>query len=90
MEGSLPLGVVGGIEFPVSEFHLVEGDELMLMSDGIVEAQDSTGQLFGFQRTEDLLAQTFTASSLAEAAQAFGQEDDITVLTVKKTAVSDQ
>ena len=90
VEGSLPLGVVGGIEFPVSEFHLVEGDELMLMSDGIVEAQDSTGQLFGFQRTEDLLAQTFTASSLAEAAQAFGQGDDITVLTVKKTAVSDQ
>jgi serine phosphatase RsbU (regulator of sigma subunit) len=50
MEGSLPLGAVGGIEFPVMEFRLGDGDSLVLMSDGVAEAQDADGRLFGFER----------------------------------------
>jgi serine phosphatase RsbU (regulator of sigma subunit) len=57
---------------------------LTLLSDGVVEARDAQGSLFGFARTRGLSAQTATA--IAAAALQFGQEDDITVLTVTRTA----
>ena len=85
MEGALPLGAVSGIEFPLMRFQLGAGDSLMLMSDGVVEAQDAEGQLFGFERIGEMLRQKVTAAGLAAAAQRFGQEDDITVLTLQRT-----
>jgi hypothetical protein len=84
MEGALPLGAIPGITFPLLHFKLAEGDSLMLMSDGIVEAQDAEGQLFGFERIGKMMGSRATAAALATAAQAFGQEDDITVLTVAR------
>src|SRR5579863_4041496 len=84
IEGALPLGAVPGIDFSVLRFQLAEGDSLMLMSDGIAEAQNAAGQLFGFERIAEMLRQHTTAAGLATAAQAFGQEDDITVLTVAR------
>jgi sigma-B regulation protein RsbU (phosphoserine phosphatase) len=45
-----------------------------------VEARGKGGELFGFERTAGLSTQT--ASQIAEAAKQFGQEDDITVLTL--------
>jgi serine phosphatase RsbU (regulator of sigma subunit) len=86
MEGALPLGAIGGIEFPVRHFKLNEGDSLVLMSDGIAEAQDADGRLFGFERIGEMLREKVTAAGLAAAAQSFGQEDDITVLTVRSVA----
>jgi serine phosphatase RsbU (regulator of sigma subunit) len=88
MEGALPLGAIAGIEFPVLRFRLAAGDTLMLMSDGVVEAQDAEGRLFGFERIGELLCERVTAAGLATAAQNFGQEDDITVLTVTRSAVT--
>ena len=84
MEGALPLGALPGIEFSGMHFQLAEGDSLMLMSDGVAEAQDARGQLFGFERIGAMLSEGATAASLAIAAQNFGQEDDITVLTVAR------
>ena len=86
MEGALPLGAIPGIDFPVLHFKLSEGDALMLMTDGVAEAQDDDGQLFGFDRIAEMLRKGVAAASLANAAQAFGQEDDITVLTVARRA----
>lgn len=86
MEGALPLGAVAGIDFPLLRFKLVAGDSLMLMTDGVAEAQDSEGRLFGFDRIAEMLGTGIAAATLATAAQAFGQEDDITVLTVARTA----
>jgi sigma-B regulation protein RsbU (phosphoserine phosphatase) len=88
IEGALPLGAVPGIDFSVLRFQLAEGDSLMLMSDGIAEAQNAAGQLFGFERIAQMLHQHTTAAGLATAAQAFGQEDDITVLTVARMATA--
>jgi serine phosphatase RsbU (regulator of sigma subunit) len=88
IEGALPLGAVSVIEFPVAHFKLAEGDTLMLMTDGIAEAQDAAGHLFGFDRIDALLSHRATASAVASAAQAFGQEDDITVLTITRMAVA--
>jgi serine phosphatase RsbU (regulator of sigma subunit) len=68
------------MQFPVSRFTLAPGDSLLLMTDGVVEAQDAKGQLFGFERTAAISTQP--AESIARAAQNHGQEDDITVLTL--------
>jgi hypothetical protein len=85
MEGALPLGAIPGITFPLRHFKLAEGDALMLMTDGVAEAQDADGHLFGFERIAEMLRKGAVASALAAAAQAFGQEDDITVLTVARS-----
>jgi len=87
MEGALPLGMVSTAEFPVLHFHLNENDRLLLMSDGVAEAQDEHGHLFGFERIRDLVQRQITATELATAAQNFGQQDDISVLRIVRQAV---
>jgi serine phosphatase RsbU (regulator of sigma subunit) len=83
IEGALPLGLIAGMEFPSVSFQLNEDDTLTLMSDGIAEAQDSHGRLFGFERIEEMMRGRATAEEIATAAQKFGQEDDILVLQVQ-------
>jgi serine phosphatase RsbU (regulator of sigma subunit) len=87
MEGALPLGMIEGAEFSVMHFQLKDGDRLVLMSDGIVEATDTKGNLFGFDRVHELLRTATTAAEVASAAQRYGQEDDISVISVTWTAV---
>ena len=85
MEGALPLGMVPGTVFSVMNFKLAEGDRLLLLSDGIAEARDADGRLFGFERVAQLLQSQPSAAELASAAQAFGQQDDISVISVTRT-----
>jgi len=80
---SLPLGIVDRPEYLEITLQLDPGDRLTFVSDGVVEAQNSYGQLFGFERTRQISTQS--AEAIAQAAQAFGQEDDITVLTLALT-----
>lgn len=87
MEGSLPLGTIAGAEFSVSAFRLREGDRLTLISDGVAEAMDAKGNLFGFERVRELLLRVGSAAEVARAAQQFGQEDDISVIAVTRSAV---
>jgi len=89
MEGALPLGMLPEADFPVMHFQLALGDTLMLMSDGVAEAQDENKNLFGFERIEQMLQQSTSAAALASAAQAFGQEDDILVLRIQRKVSSD-
>lgn len=86
MEGALPLGVIEGMDFPVMTFQMKQGDSLVLMSDGIAEAQNQAGALFGFERVHELMARQITAAELATEAQTFGQEDDILVLSIHRQA----
>ena len=85
MEGALPLGIISDMEFPVVSFKLEQGDTLVLMSDGVAEAQDAHGRLFGFERISEMLRKPITAREIATVAQNFGQEDDILVLRVQRT-----
>jgi serine phosphatase RsbU (regulator of sigma subunit) len=62
------------------------GDRLLLLSDGVPEATDPDDQLFGFDRVLELLRARPTAASIAETAQAFGQDDDISVIAVTRMA----
>src|SRR5258708_3441490 len=86
IEGALPLGMLAGMEFPVTSFQLEPGDSLMIMSDGVVEAQNAYGELFGFERIEQLLRDQTSTAEIATAAQKFGQTDDILVLRVERCA----
>jgi len=65
MEGALPLGMMDDAEFSIMRFTLAAGDRLMLVSDGIVEAMDAEGQLFGFDRVQQLLRTGKSASEKA-------------------------
>jgi serine phosphatase RsbU (regulator of sigma subunit) len=74
------------MDFPVTSFKLEPGDSLMIMSDGVVEAQNAAGELFGFERIEEMLRGHTTTEEIATAAQRFGQTDDILVLRVERCA----
>jgi hypothetical protein len=87
IEGSLPLGMLPGMDFSVTSFNLKPGDSLLFMSDGVVEAQNNEGELFGFGRIEEMLRNSNTTAEVATAAQRFGQTDDILVLRVERHAV---
>jgi serine phosphatase RsbU (regulator of sigma subunit) len=63
---------------------LAPSQQLTLLSDGVVEARDKAGALFGFDRTAAITSQS--ADQIAKAAELFGQEDDITALTLARTA----
>ena len=88
MEGALPLGVVEGAKCTEMRFDLNPHDRLVVVSDGILEATDSNGQLFGFDRIHELMASSASAVEVADAAEKFGQEDDISVISVTRTVVS--
>jgi len=60
---------------------LAPGDTLTFLSDGVVEACNAAGELFGFDRTREISIRS--VEEIADAAQAHGQQDDITVLSVK-------
>jgi hypothetical protein len=89
MEGALPLGVVEGAKCSVTRFELKLHDRLVLVSDGILEATNADGQLFGFDRIHDLVATAASAVEVADAAEKFGQEDDISVISITRTVVSE-
>lgn len=84
LENGLPLGLTADSTYPESAFQLDAGQQLTLLTDGVVEARKKGGGLFGFARAEVLSTQS--AETLAQAAVAFGQDDDITVLTLTRSA----
>jgi hypothetical protein len=87
IEGALPLGIIERAEFSLLHFQLMDGDTLLMMSDGIPEAMNAEGHLFGFERVHELLRIAVSAAELANAAQRFGQEDDISVISVTRAPI---
>jgi hypothetical protein len=85
LENGLPLGLAAGSTYLESTFHLAPGEQLTLLTDGVVEAHGKTGALFGFERTAAISSQS--AGQIAETAELFGQDDDITVLTLMRERV---
>jgi serine phosphatase RsbU (regulator of sigma subunit) len=85
---SLPLGITSEAEFVDQNLILQKGDFLILYTDGVPEARDKKGELYGFERTRTLVSNNLSAESIAQAASEFGQEDDITVLTIEPVSVN--
>jgi hypothetical protein len=81
LEGSLPLGLSSDDASPAQTFTLEPGDHITFLTDGVVEAMNPASELFGFARAQAISGQP--AVSIAQQAQTFGQNDDITVLGVE-------
>ncbi|WP_183809645.1 PP2C family protein-serine/threonine phosphatase [Tunturibacter empetritectus] len=82
IHGSFPLGLFPTIAYEESYLHLQVNDHLALYTDGLLEARSKTGELYGFDRTRELFAALPNAARAAEAAVHFGQDDDITIVTL--------
>jgi sigma-B regulation protein RsbU (phosphoserine phosphatase) len=90
---SLPLGVRSQMMTQTIEVNLTEGDAIVYLSDGIVEAQNADGDPFGFDQLEALLAQQSERSPsvirdaiLAAVARHSGSrpaDDDRTVMVLR-------
>lgn len=85
-EPGLPLGIHPDAEYAEFTIRLENADRVMFLSDGVVEARTPAGELLGFERTREL--STRAAAEVATKAQRFGQEDDITVLTLEFAPVA--
>jgi hypothetical protein len=86
LPGALPLGVESGGHYEATSLELRPGSRLTFYSDGVVEAQNSKGELFGFERAREISIEP--AAAIVAAAAHFGQSDDITVVTIKRMPIS--
>lgn len=84
---ALPLGLTPDASYASVAMPLAIGDRLTLYTDGLLEARDADGELFGFDRLRALIATAPDAQAASAAAVAFGQDDDITVLTLTRLAI---
>jgi serine phosphatase RsbU (regulator of sigma subunit) len=89
LEGALPLGIVPDAKYDQIAFRMQENETLTFYTDGIVEARNGQGELFGFDRVREMSRAGSSAVQVAEEASAFGQDDDITVLTLTRLAASE-
>ena len=91
----MPLGLMPGMDYEEKEVTLEAGDSALFYSDGLVEAHDPKGEMFGFPRLQTLVAEYGEEPSLEETlleelysfvGEGWEQEDDITLLTLKRSA----
>src|SRR5215210_321447 len=91
----MPLGLMAGMGYEEEVASLREGESVLFYSDGLVEAHDTKGEMFGFPRLRGLMAEHGAEGSLGEflmeelysfVGEGWEQEDDITLLTLKRSA----
>jgi serine phosphatase RsbU (regulator of sigma subunit) len=91
----MPLGLMPGMIYEQKEIVLAPGDSALLYSDGLVEAHDPNGEMFGFPRLRAIIAEHGRERSLEETlldelysfvGEGWEQEDDITLLTLRRLA----
>jgi Stage II sporulation protein E (SpoIIE) len=90
LPGALPLGLDTTTIYQQIEVQLKEGDHFSLYTDGLLEARNHSGELYGFERLEVLFGTRPSASRASDEAVAFGQEDDVTVLTLTRLAAGEK
>jgi hypothetical protein len=84
--GSLPLSMVATAAPEQVNLEMRNGDRLTLITDGVVEARDRQGALFGFDRTQAFMRRETSPLAVATAAIEHGQDDDLTVISIRRTA----
>jgi hypothetical protein len=83
---ALPLGLDPTATYESIAVQLEVRSRLTLFTDGLLEARKPTGELFGFDRLNHLMGTAPDAAQAVQTAVAFGQDDDITVLTLTRLA----
>jgi serine phosphatase RsbU (regulator of sigma subunit)/ketosteroid isomerase-like protein len=90
----MPLGLMTGMSYEQKEIELDAGEAALFYSDGVAEAHDPKGAMFGFTRLRELVAEHGAEVSLEEAlleelhsfvGEGWEQEDDITLLTLRRS-----
>ncbi len=91
----MPLGLMPGMGYEEKETIVQAGESALFYSDGLVEAHDPKGEMFGFPRLRELVAEHGEERSLEDflleelysfVGEGWEQEDDITLLTLKRSA----
>jgi serine phosphatase RsbU (regulator of sigma subunit) len=91
----MPLGLMPGMSYEEKETELDAGEVVLFYSDGLVEAHDPRGEIFGFPRLRALVAKHGEVEALRDllmeelytfVGEGWEQEDDITLLTLKRSA----
>jgi predicted ester cyclase len=91
----MPLGLMPGMSYEEKETILEAGERALFYSDGLVEAHDPKGEMFGFPRLRTLIAERGEERSLGNllleelhsfVGEGWEQEDDITLLTLERSA----
>jgi serine phosphatase RsbU (regulator of sigma subunit) len=96
----MPLGLMPGMSYEEKEFELDAGDDALFYSDGLVEAHDPMGVMFGFPRLRELVAELGEKEgSLVDllleelfrfVGEGWEQEDDITLLAIRRSLSLDR
>src|SRR5215203_1852396 len=90
----MPLGLMPGMSYEEKEIVLEPRDNVLLYSDGLVEAHDPKGEMVGFPRLRALVAEQGEEGSLGDlcleelysfVGESWEQEDDITLLTLRRS-----
>jgi serine phosphatase RsbU (regulator of sigma subunit) len=90
----MPLGLMPGMSYEEGEATLREGDCVLFYSDGLVEAHDPKGEMFGFPKLRTLICEHADDESLGDSlmeelysfvGEGWEQEDDITLLTLRRS-----
>jgi serine phosphatase RsbU (regulator of sigma subunit) len=90
----MPLGLMPGMRYEEKETIVHSGQAALLYSDGLVEAHDPEGEMFGFPKLRALIAEHGEERSLGDflleqlysfVGEEWEQEDDITLLTLKRS-----
>jgi len=84
LPGAIPLGLAPSAEYEETTLELALGDQLALYTDGLLEARNPAGELLSFERLERLFRTRPSAEEATQFAVDFGQDDDITVLTLTR------
>jgi serine phosphatase RsbU (regulator of sigma subunit) len=91
----MPLGIMAAMSYEEGEVSLAEGNCVLFYSDGLVEAHNPRGEMFGFPRLRALVAEHGEERSLGDllleelysfVGDGWEQEDDITLLTLRRSA----
>jgi serine phosphatase RsbU (regulator of sigma subunit) len=91
----MPLGLMPGMSYEEKEIELQVGEVALFYSDGLVEAHDPEGEMFGFPRLRALVAEHAEEGSLGDflleelysfAGEGWEQEDDITLVNLRRSA----
>jgi serine phosphatase RsbU (regulator of sigma subunit)/predicted ester cyclase len=91
----MPLGLMPGMDYEEQEVTLEAGESAIFYSDGLVEAHNPKGEMFGFPRLRALVAEHAEEGSLGDflletlysfVGDGWEQEDDITLLTLRRVA----
>ena len=89
------MGLMPGMSYEEKEVTMELGDSVLFYSDGLVEAHEPKGEMFGFPRLRGLVAEHGEDGSLGNSlleelysfvGDGWEQEDDITLLTLKRSA----